>query len=169
MDSAAVRLLWQTGWTRKVTCFVSKFPALSHGAGYHLTRKQRQHFRYSSTPSSFARETPCPTYEYTNLPGPHWIRLLEIPALPSSDRAVDTGTPLSCRLVNASIDNKPGYKSSYDALSYSWDDQVYDRILHLRDETDDTPRQLFVTKNCEDAIRTLQRGITLHRTDPYRI
>jgi hypothetical protein len=162
-------LLWQTEWTRKVTCFVSKFPTLSHGAGYHLTPKRRQHSRYSSTPGSFARETPCPTYEYTNLPGRRWIRLLEIPAPPGPDRAADTGTPLSCRLVNALMDKKPGYESSYDALSYSWDDQVSDRILHLRDETDGTPRQLFVTKNCEDAIRALQRSLSLHREKPYRI
>jgi hypothetical protein len=46
---------------------------------------------------------------------------------------------------------------------------VSDRNLHLRDETDDTPRRLFVTKNCEDATRALQRSMTLHRKDPYRI
>jgi len=154
MNSASVRL-------RKVTCFVFNFPALSHSTRYCLTRQQL--FRYSSTSVTFARETSCPAYEYTNLPGPRWIRLLEIPAVTGSDRTADTDTPVSCRLVNVSLDNKP----SYHALSYCWGDQVPDRILHLQDETDDTPRQLLVTENCEDAIRALQKN--LQGNGPLRI
>jgi len=146
MKSTSVRL-------RKVTCFVFNCSALGHITRYRPIR-QRQLFRYFPTSFS-AREKSYPSYEYTDLPGPRWIRLLEIPALNGSDRTADTSTPVSCRLVNISLDNKP----SYDALSYAWDNQVPDRILHLQDETDNTTRQLLITENCEDAIRAFQRAL----------
>lgn len=93
------------------------------------------------------------SYQYRKLPDNCCIRLLEIPARASSD-AAKLDAPITCRLVTVSLADKP----FYDALSYSWDGQPFERILHVQDGIDDIPQQLLITPNCDDAIRELSRA-----------
>ena len=96
-------------------------------------------------------------YQHLPLHGRRTIRLLQLEPTKS------LAAPIKCTLQEVSLDANP----RYEAISYSWDGQVSDRILHLQDETDDTPRQLLVTENCEDAIRALQRDLC--RNTPLHI
>lgn len=109
--------------------------------------------RMLSTLKPSPQKTTLQKYQYKSLPGPRWIRVLQIVRPPGSKFTRDPEHPLSYRLVDVSLDDKP----RYDALSYSWDGQVSDRALLLQDQPDDEPRELLVTKNCAEALDALRK------------
>ncbi|KAH8732079.1 heterokaryon incompatibility, partial [Phaeosphaeriaceae sp. PMI808] len=61
------------------------------------------------------------------------------------------------------LDDKP----EYDALSYFWDNQIPDKVIHISVDGNDNPKKLLVTANCGDAIRALRN--CLWWKSPYRI
>jgi Heterokaryon incompatibility protein (HET) len=55
---------------------------------------------------------------------------------------------LRCELIEASLDNRPGY----EAISYTWGGQTPSQIIICEG------RQLLVTRNCETALRHFRPG-----------
>ena len=109
--------------------------------------------RTVSTLNSSLKNIGFRKYQYKSLPGSRWIRLLQI-IRPSDSKSIeDPEAPLSYRLVEVRLDDKP----KYDALSYSWDGQVPDQVLLVHNQPDEEPRELLVTKNCADALRAFRR------------
>jgi hypothetical protein len=109
--------------------------------------------RTASTLNSSLKNIGFRKYRYKSLPGSHWIRLLQI-IRPSNSKSIeDPEAPLSCRLVEVRLDDKP----KYDALSYSWDGQVPNQVLLVHNQPDEEPRELLVTKNCADALRAFRK------------
>ncbi|KAK2022893.1 hypothetical protein LX32DRAFT_572820 [Colletotrichum zoysiae] len=90
-------------------------------------------------------------YSYSPLSGPRSTRLIILYA------SKDTKSPLSCKLVEIDIDAPPAYQ----ALSYTWDDEIPSEPMAVTDEGNANPRSqtLLVTPNCAAALRLLRKRI----------
>ncbi|KAK2048353.1 hypothetical protein LZ31DRAFT_58314 [Colletotrichum somersetense] len=90
-------------------------------------------------------------YSYSSLSGPRSTRLIIL--YPSKD----TKLPLSCKLVEIDIDAPPAYQ----ALSYTWDDEIPSEPMTVTDEGNVNHRSqnLLVTPNCAAALRLLRKRI----------
>ncbi|KAK2015755.1 HET-domain-containing protein [Colletotrichum eremochloae] len=90
-------------------------------------------------------------YSYPSLPGPRSTRLVTLYA------NKDTPSPLSCKLIEIDIDDPPVYQ----ALSYTWDDEIPSEPMTVRDDDNANIRSqtLLVTPNCAAALRLLRKRI----------
>ncbi|KAK2057041.1 HET-domain-containing protein, partial [Colletotrichum caudatum] len=90
-------------------------------------------------------------YSYSPLSGPRSTRLIILYA------SKDTKSPLSCKLVEIDIDAPPAYQ----ALSYTWDDEIPSEPMTVTDEGNANHRSqiLLVTPNCAAALRLLRKRI----------
>lgn len=87
---------------------------------------------------------PIAEFQHSRLHAPRSIRLLTLH--PSSDVAA----PVVVTLLEASLDNFPSEQHSYEALSYVWG--ASEGSIPCTCDG----KQLFITPNCDDALRHLR-------------
>ncbi|RYP53977.1 hypothetical protein DL768_001127 [Monosporascus sp. mg162] len=81
-------------------------------------------------------------YEYSPLPGKRYFRILQL----KNSSSVGFDDVLECDLITVSLD-KPVLSFTYRAISYTWDNQKFDRYILCSGE------KLAITQNCEDVLR----------------
>ncbi|KAK1992953.1 HET-domain-containing protein [Colletotrichum falcatum] len=92
-------------------------------------------------------------YSYSPLSGPRSTRLIMLHA------SKGAASPLSCKLVEVSIDAAPVYQ----ALSYTWNGEAPSEPMTVTDDGNASHRSqtLVVTPNCAAALRLLRKRIKL--------
>lgn len=90
-----------------------------------------------------------PRYSYAPLLSPRHTRLV---ILHSSET---DNYPINCNLVEVSIDEEP----IYEALSYTWNNEVPSKPLEIISPDGSGPRSLLITTNCARALRLLRKRI----------
>jgi uncharacterized protein YegP (UPF0339 family) len=83
-------------------------------------------------------------YHHIRLEGERSIRVLELEPAP------DALAPIICNLRAISLNDYPEWKAEYTALSYTWDGQELDVEIECRG------RAMLITRNCDEAIRSLR-------------
>ncbi len=84
------------------------------------------------------------TYQHSPLRSNRNIRVLEL--IPS--KRLDD--PICCKLIETSVDGAPPTRLAYEALSYAWGSVDRDREISCHG------KPLFITANCEAALRRLR-------------
>ncbi|RYP64886.1 hypothetical protein DL771_008563 [Monosporascus sp. 5C6A] len=90
-------------------------------------------------------------YEYSPLPGKRYIRILQL----KNSSSVGFNDVLECDLITVSLD-KPVLSFTYRAISYTWDNQKFDRYILC------SGKKLAITQNCEDVLRHMLLRQRLH-------
>lgn len=88
-----------------------------------------------------------PQYSYASLPSPRHTRLIILH--PSK---IDNDS-ITCELVEANIDDGP----IYEALSYTWDNEVPSEPLEIISAGGSGSRTLLITPNCARALNILRK------------
>lgn len=87
-------------------------------------------------------------YSYAPLSGPRHTRLLIL-------HPSETESSIVCELVEVDIDEEP----AYEALSYTWNNEVPSQPLEIVSADGSSPRCLLITPNCARALRLIRKRI----------
>lgn len=90
-----------------------------------------------------------PRYSYAPLLSPRHTRLVILHSSKTDNY------PINCDLVEVSIDEGP----IYEALSYTWNNEVPSKPLEIISADGLGPRSLLITTNCARALRLLRKRI----------
>lgn len=90
-----------------------------------------------------------PRYSYPPLSSPRHTRLVML----HSSRT--DNYPIDCELVEVNID----YGPIYEALSYTWNNEVPSEPLEINQADGSGPSSLLITTNCARALRLLRKRI----------
>lgn len=90
-----------------------------------------------------------PRYCYAPLPSPRHTRLVILHSSKTDNY------PINCDLVEVDIDGGP----AYEALSYTWNDEVPSKPLEITSADGSGARSLLITTNCARALRLLRKRI----------
>ena len=87
-------------------------------------------------------------YEYSPLRNHASIRLLTL--LPAA-----VGTPLRCHIIEC----QGRSDTTYEALSYTWNDPVFPEAIYVCDTADQKERSVPITENLYNALRRLRATV----------